>query len=40
MNPIKTVISEEKKELIENLLLEKIALQGIARSVKVSKWCL
>ena len=37
INPIKTVISEDKKELIENLLLEKISLQGIARIVKVSK---
>ncbi len=37
LNPIKTPISEEKKEWVENLLLEKIGLNGIMRSTKVSK---
>ncbi len=35
LNPEKH-ISEEKKAIIDNLLLEKISLRGIARSVGVS----
>jgi transposase-like protein len=35
LNPEK-YISEEKKAIIDNLLLEKISLRGIARSVGVS----
>lgn len=38
-NPEKTVINQEKRELIDRLLLEKISLAGISRAVKVSeKW--
>ena len=38
-NPQKIVIDQEKRELIDRLLLEKIPLAGIARAVKVSgKW--
>ena len=38
-NPEKIVINQEKRELIDRLLLEKISLAGIARAVKVSeKW--
>lgn len=36
LNPEKKTISEEKKELIKKLLLEKIALRGICRVVDVS----
>ena len=35
LNPEK-YISEEKKDIIDKLLLEKISLRGIARSVGVS----
>jgi insertion element IS1 protein InsB len=35
-NPAKGKISDEKKELIDRLLLEKIPLAGIARAVGVS----
>lgn len=38
-NPQKITINQEKRELIDRLLLEKISLAGIARAVKVSeKW--
>ena len=37
LNPYPNKISEEKKQLIEDLLLEKISLAGIARVTKVSK---
>ena len=38
-NPKKIVINQEKRELIDRLLLEKISLAGISRAVKVSeKW--
>lgn len=38
-NPEKIVINQEKRELIDRLLLEKISLAGISRAVKVSeKW--
>jgi transposase-like protein len=38
-NPENIVISQEKRELIDRLLLEKISLAGISRAVKVSqKW--
>ena len=36
-NPEHYQISQEKKELIDRLLLEKISLAGIARAVLVSK---
>ena len=36
-NPEKIVISSEKRELIDRLLLERISLAGIARVVKVSE---
>ena len=36
-NPEKIVINQEKRELIDRLLLEKISLAGIARAVKVSE---
>lgn len=36
-NPEKIVISQEKRELIDRLLLERISLAGIARVVKVSE---
>jgi transposase-like protein len=36
-NPEKIVISPEKRELIDRLLLERISLAGIARVVKVSE---
>jgi transposase-like protein len=32
-NPKKTLIDQEKRELIDRLLLEKIPLAGIARAV-------
>ena len=38
-NPTKIVISDEKKAWIDRLLLERIALAGIARVAQVSeKW--
>ena len=38
-NPQKIVIDQQKRELIDRLLLEKIPLAGIARAVKVSpRW--
>lgn len=38
-NPQKIVINQEKRNLIDRLLLEKISLAGISRAVKVSeKW--
>ena len=37
LNPQKQAISDEKKELIDKLLLEKIPLAGIARSCGVSE---
>ena len=36
-NPEKIVISPEKRELIDRLLLERISLAGIARVVEVSE---
>jgi transposase-like protein len=35
-NPMSRVISNEKKALIDALLLERISLRGIGRTVKVS----
>ena len=35
-NPISRMISDEKKTLIDALLLERISLRGIGRTVKVS----
>jgi len=37
LNPQSNKISEEKKQLIDKLLLEKISLAGIARSTQVPK---
>ncbi len=38
-NPEKITIEQEKRELIDRLLLERISLAGISRAVKVSeKW--
>jgi IS1 family transposase/transposase-like protein len=37
LNPAKGPISDEKKELIDRLLLERISLAGIARAVGVSE---
>ena len=37
LNPAKGPISDEKKTLIDRLLLERISLAGIARSVGVSE---
>ena len=38
-NPQQIVVTQEKRELIDRLLLERISLAGIARAVKVSqKW--
>jgi len=37
LNPYPNKISNETKQLIEDLLLEKISLAGIARVTKVSK---
>ena len=37
LNPAKVPVSEEKKSLIDRLLLERIPLAGIARSVEVSE---
>jgi len=37
LDPIKQKISDEKKTLIEKLLLEKVPLAGIARVVEVSE---
>lgn len=36
LNPTKKVISDETKERIDKLLLEKIPLAGIARALEVS----
>lgn len=36
-NPEKITISQEKRELIDRLLLERISLAGISRAVKVSE---
>ncbi len=36
-NPQKIVIDQDKRELIDRLLLEKISLAGIARAAKVSE---
>ena len=36
-NPQKITINQEKRELIDRLLLEKISLAGIARAVQVSE---
>lgn len=36
-NPEKIIISQEKRELIDRLLLERISLAGIARVAKVSE---
>ena len=36
-NPQKILIDQEKRELIDRLLLERISLAGIARAVKVSE---
>jgi hypothetical protein len=36
-NPENTVISQEKKDLIDRLLNERISLSGICRAVRVSK---
>jgi transposase-like protein len=36
-NPEKITISQEKRELIDRLLLERISLAGISRVVKVSE---
>ena len=38
-NPQKIIINQEKRDLIDRLLLERISLAGISRAVKVSeKW--
>ena len=37
LNPTKKIISEETRERIDKLLLEKIPLAGIARSMEVSE---
>ncbi len=37
LNPSKSVISDEKKALIDNLLLERLSLAAIARVVGVSE---
>ena len=38
-NPEQILIDQEKRELIDRLLLERISLAGIARAAKVSgKW--
>lgn len=38
-NPQKILINQEKRDLIDRLLLERISLAGISRSAKVSpKW--
>jgi len=36
VNPTKTTVSQEKKQLIDRLLLERISLRGIARVTQVS----
>ncbi|MBV8882910.1 MAG: IS1 family transposase [Chroococcidiopsidaceae cyanobacterium CP_BM_RX_35] len=36
VNPTKTTVSEETKQLIDRLLLERISLRGIARVTQVS----
>ncbi len=36
-NPTKIVIEQEKRELIDRLLLERISLAGIARVAQVSE---
>lgn len=37
LHPAKTPVSDEKKELIDRLLLERLPLAGIARAVSVSE---
>lgn len=38
-NPEKILVNQEKRELIDRLLLERISLAGIARAVEVShRW--
>ncbi len=37
LNPTKKVVSDETKERIDKLLLEKIPLAGIARAMEVSE---
>jgi IS1 family transposase/transposase-like protein len=37
LNPAKTVISDEKRKLIDDLLLERIPLAGIARVLRISE---
>ncbi|NEX23814.1 hypothetical protein G3480_26735 [Thiorhodococcus mannitoliphagus] len=37
LDPLKQPISDEKKALIDRLLLERIPLAGIARSIPVSE---
>ena len=37
LNPQKQPVSEEKKRLVEKLLLEKVPLAGIARAAEVSE---
>ncbi|MFN3315269.1 MAG: hypothetical protein ACK40K_00520 [Raineya sp.] len=37
LNPERKVVSEKDKKLIDKLLLEKISLAGIARSVEISE---
>jgi len=37
INPAKGKISDEKRDLVDKLLLEKISLAGIARAVGVSE---
>ncbi|MBO8087450.1 MAG: IS1 family transposase [Marichromatium sp.] len=37
LHPAKGAVSQETRELIDRLLLEKISLAGIARAVKVSE---
>ena len=36
-HPQKTVINQEKRDLIDRLLLERISLAGIGRAVQVSE---
>jgi len=36
INPTKTTVSQEKRQLIDRLLLERISLRGIARVTQVS----
>jgi len=37
LDPAKTAIFDEKKKLIDDLLLERISLAGIARVLKISE---